>query len=405
MKLGLFHPAFKTLGGAEILAASHGRFLLEEGHELSIITFGYDPDRWGDRLAGMDLRLVPKRHWRDAFLFWDRLRKQRARGLRAEPQLKGFDAVIAYNWPCSTMLGASATGARKIWHCNEPPRGLHPRAANPTLVAKLQEGERDADALKAFARRLAASDRKVAGNGTYRSLREADLKAIDGLDELWALSEFSAANLCAAYGPRKVEVIYPMVRFPEGVAKQRGLDRSGLQVLVHSRLEVLKNVDTVLKGFAQFRTKADPSARLHVVGEGESRPRLESLSRELGLERSVVFHGFLPDEGLREVYDACDVFALLTLDEPFGMVYPEAAAKGLLLIGPDHGGPFEILEGGRIGWCVDAFDPSALCGALEEIRSLPDAEVMRRRAEADRACRMRFGRTAIGARLLQLLRA
>lgn len=404
MKLGLFHPAFRTLGGAEVLAASHGRFLVDSGNEVDLITFGYDPVRWAEPLKGLGLRLVPKRHWSEALVFWSRLRKQRARGRRAEPHLQGLDAVIAYNWPCSTMLGASTTAGRKIWHCNEPPRGLHPRETNPTLTAKLLSGGGECDALEAFRDSLASWDRKITRKAPRYWLRQEDLKAVDGLDDVWALSEFSAANLRAVYGPKKVEVIYPMVRFPEGIAKQRGLDRSGLQVLVHSRLEVLKNVDTVLRGFAQFRARVNASAMLHVVGEGDHRPRLEALGKQLGLGEAVVFHGFLPDEKLRQVYDACDVFALLTLDEPFGMVYPEAAAKGLLLIGPGHGGPSEILEGGRIGWCVDAFSPPALCSALEEIWALSDAEVMKRRSEADRICRDRFGRGTIGARLLELLR-
>ncbi len=405
MKLGLFHPTFQTVGGAEILVASHAQFLMEEGHRLSVITFGYDPNGWAERLAGVDLRLVPKRHWRDAFLFWSRVHKQRARGQRAEPELRGLDAVIAYNWPCSSMLGSSKTDARKIWHCNEPPRGLHSRATNPALVAKIEAGGGDGDALNAFRKTLESTDQKMARKAPRYWLREEDKKSIEGLDDLWALSEFSAANLKNAYGARTVEVIYPMVRFPEGVAKQRGLDRTGLQVLVHSRLEVLKNVDTVIRGFARFQEKVNPSAILHVVGEGDHRPKLEALAQDLRLGKAARFHGYLPDKQLREVYEACDVFALLTLDEPFGMVYPEAAAKGLLLVGPNHGGPFEILDAGRLGWCVDAFSPEALCKALEEVWSLPDAEVSRRRIEADSACRARFGREAIGARLLGLLRA
>jgi glycosyltransferase involved in cell wall biosynthesis len=117
----------------------------------------------------------------------------------------------------------------------------------------------------------------------------------------------------------------------------------------------------------------------------------------------VRFHGYLPEQDLKSVYETCDVFALLTLDEPFGMVYPEAAAKGLLLVGPDHGGPLEILAGGAHGWTIDAFSPEALCEALEQIWSLDDAEVDRRREAADRACRDRFGLAAVGPLLMQLL--
>jgi len=65
------------------------------------------------------------------------------------------------------------------------------------------------------------------------------------------------------------------------------------------------------------------------------------------------FHGFLPEAELRRVYEACQVMATLPLDEPFGMVLPEAAVRGLLLAGvarqegrsvPDRG---EDEEGGK----------------------------------------------------------
>jgi glycosyltransferase involved in cell wall biosynthesis len=109
----------------------------------------------------------------------------------------------------------------------------------------------------------------------------------------------------------------------------------------------------------------------------------------------------LDEDKLREVYAACDVFALLPFDEPFGMVFPEAAARGLLLIGPDHGGPFEILDGGRLGWVCDPFQPAAIAEALHRIRSLPDGEADERRSIADEACRARFSEAAIVPQLVR----
>jgi glycosyltransferase involved in cell wall biosynthesis len=199
-------------------------------------------------------------------------------------------------------------------------------------------------------------------------------------------------------------VIYPIVRFPEGGFSRQGLNRTVRRILVHSRLEVLKNIDTVIRGFSEFTKKSPVPCELHVVGEGPSKQLLASLAQETCPENSVFFHGYLSDEDLRRVYEACDVFALLTLDEPFGMVYPEAAAKGLLLVGPDHGGPLEILDGGRLGWSINAFAPEALCEALEQIWSLEDAEVDRRREAADQACRSRFSLAAVGPQLMELIR-
>jgi glycosyltransferase involved in cell wall biosynthesis len=224
------------------------------------------------------------------------------------------------------------------------------------------------------------------------------------LDEVYAISAFSRDNVRRIYGRCREEVIPPIVRFPGIVPHRSGLDRSGLKILVHSRLEQPKNIDTVLRGFAQFRQRVCPTAELHVVGNGTYRPRLESVARQLCPTDAVHFHGYLGDAQVRAVYAACDAFALLPVDEPFGMVFPEAAAHGLLLVGPDHGGPLEILDGGRLGWMCDAFSPEAVAEAFAQIWSLDDASVNQRRGEADRACRARYAADVIGPQLLRLLR-
>ena len=405
MRLGVFHPAFETVGGAELLAVSQLDHFRSQGVLPEVLTLGYDAARWSQRLQGFPLSVVPKRHWSDVFFAWSRLAKLRRRGQRAASAMQGFDVVIAHNFPASAMLGAAELSARKIWQCNEPPRGIHMAEANPVLASRVAGtgGTAQDEATCRFARNLAEHRQELARNSTNRARRTYDLDAVARLDLIYAISEFSRDNARRIYGRCRDEVIYPIVRFPEGGRKRAGLDRSVRRVLVHSRLEVLKNIDTVIRGFKLFQASSPVACELHVVGDGPFRDRLEALASAECRPGTVRFHGYLPAEDLQAVYEACDVFALLTLDEPFGMVYPEAAAKGLLLIGPDHGGPLEILDGGRLGWVVDAFSPTALAEALASVWSLDDAEVDRRLEEVDRACRSRFGLQAVGPQLMALL--
>lgn len=405
MRLGIFHPAFETVGGAELLVAAQTRHFQAMGAAPEVITLGYDPARWEGRLGGVPVHVVKKRQWTDLFSFWNRSDKLRQRGRRAAKVLEGFDCVIAHNFPCSAMLGAAPIRARKLWQCNEPPRGIYLREANPVLTARVEAtgGAGIEAACERFAGRLADHDRLMAQPSDEARRRAYDQDAIRGLDLVYAISAFSRDNARRIYGQCREEVIYPIVRFPEGGRTRRGLERSVRRVLVHSRLEVLKNIDTVIRGFQRFHAASPVPCELHVVGDGPSRTVLERLAVSICAPGAVKFHGYLSDEDLREVYEACDVFALLTLDEPFGMVYPEAAAKGLLLVGPDHGGPLEILDGGRLGWTVDAFSPEALADALAQVWALDDAEVDRRREAADRACRSRFGLEAVGPQLMALL--
>ncbi len=406
MRLGIFHPAFMAVGGAELLVAAQVQYFRAQGVQSEVVTFGFDTAKWDTNLTGAQIRLVQKRHWTDPLYGFSRLAKLRRRGRRAAEVLKDYDLVIAHNFPANAMLGAARIKGRKIWQCNEPPRGIHMSMANPVLTARVlaTKGKGEEEACRRFAEDLKHHEQVLNRESTARARYLYDLEAAKGLDLIYAISEFSRDNARRIYGHCRDEVIYPIVRFPEGGRNRSGLERMVRRVLVHSRLEVIKNIDTVIRGFQRFQAVSPVPCELHVVGDGPFRSNLETLASALCTPGSVRFHGYLPDNMLRQVYEACDVLALLTLDEPFGMVYPEAAAKGLLLIGPDHGGPFEILDGGRLGWAVDAFSPEALAQALSEVWSLDDVEVDRRREATDRACRARYGLEAVGPQLMALLR-
>lgn len=402
MKLTLLHPAFQAVGGAEVLAEAHARALLEAGVSLSLATMAFDPSRWADRLAGVDIKLFPRRHLLDLLAPWDRIGKIRRRARSAWPLFAGQDAVLAYNYPCNDMLGLAPEGPRKIWYCNEPPRGLHLHEANPRLSEALRRAPAgDGLALADFRGRARAYDRSVRKGGELAKRRAFDIRASRGLHRLIANSRFTLDNARRIYG-LDGEVIPPIIRFPEERWAPRGIRAEALQILVQSRLESLKNIDTLLKGFARFRPKS-PGATLHIAGEGRERPALEALAEELGLGTAVRFHGYLDAPSLAALQRQCEVFALLPFDEPFGMVFPEAAARGLLLIGPDHGGPLEILDGGRAGSAIDPLDPEAFAEALSRVASLSDAEAEARREAADRSCRARFSAEVLEPRLLKAL--
>ncbi|MFQ5666300.1 MAG: glycosyltransferase family 4 protein [Candidatus Binatia bacterium] len=406
MQLAIFQPRFQQVGGAERLAAMQAAYFQSQAIDVKVVTMGFDPTLWRDQLGTVPVVCVAKRRWTDLFTAWSRLAKLRRRAQRAAAHLRGCDVAIAHNYPCSTMLAVSDIPARKIWQCNEVPKNLHVREGNPAMAARVAAagGGAAEEVSRAFARQLRAYDRALARKASLHARRAFDVKNVRRFDEVYAISQFSRDNARRIYGRCRAEIIPPMVRFPSPIHRRSGLDRSGLHILVHSRLERPKNIDTVLRGFARFRQTAGRHARLHVVGDGTYRRRLQCLARELCPADAIQFHGYLTELAVQRVYAACDVLAFLPVDEPFGMVFPEAAAHGLLLIGPSHGGPLEILDGGRLGWTCDAFAPDALADVLHEVWALDDATVERRRAETDRACRARYAPQTVGPKLLALLR-
>jgi glycosyltransferase involved in cell wall biosynthesis len=402
-RVAMFHPSFDTPGGAETLCIEEAEALRRAGDDVTIVTMRFDEDRWRPLVAGFPVVVTPrlKSYWTDVFRGATRSARRRHRYRRVTRPLRGFDVVLAHNYPCNSLLGASDIPRRKVWQCNEPPRFLHFRAANPTFYAWVTSLGPDEGGEKArLAREKLAAELERAESLAEKA--RFDVEETSNLDHIFAISEFSRDNARRIYGRCGDEVVYPVVRFPERGRARTGLDRNGPGVLVVSRLELPKNVDTVVRGFAEFRA-GHPGATLHVIGDGPARGMLEALAGSLLPEGAFAFHGYVPDERVREISDRCEIFALLPVDEPFGLVYPEAAARGLLLVGPDHGGPLEILDGGRLGRCVDAFDPKALADALAELASLPDAEADRLREAADRACRARYERSVVGPQLRRVL--
>lgn len=402
MKIVLFHPSLTSLGGAEMQVMEHGHLLHGHGHEVEVLTFEYDAERWKDRLPDIPVRQVTRRHWTDP-LSLSTVSKLERRARRVCQELAACDMVIAHNHPCHSMLGAGSSVPRRVWYCHEPPRALYLRESGPYMARITEDQAGRSSVARAVLSLLRHHEVRLASaRSTLSAKREADRRGVEGLSTTLANSQFTAENFQRVYGTRPSGVVYPMVRMGGSGHSRLGLDRTGLHVLVQSRMELLKNQEGVLRGFAEFH-RHHPTSHLHLVGEGEQRKPLQALAETLLPPGAITFHGFLSSEALADLYQRCDVFALLPLDEPFGMVFPEAASRGLLLVGPDHGGPQEIMEGGRYGWGVDPFDPEAFAEALARIWALPDAEVQHRREEADAACRARYAPAVVGPQLLRAL--
>jgi glycosyltransferase involved in cell wall biosynthesis len=396
------HRALDVVGGAEILLADQARYLLQHGASPRVRALVHAPAAWDARLAG-----VPVDAWRTCGPGDARPRLTRTLGTKRLDwllaDLANTDAAIAYSYPVSSALGRVKGRAARIWYCLEAPRWLYPEDANPYLAANVARApERHGP------HRYRTSLNSPVGGlpfiGRRRPSRKAaDRAGVSGLDAVWALSEYTRNSLGRIYPGVKADVIFPMVTFPERPARAAGMNREGLRVLSVTRLQWEKNLDTLLDGFALYRT-GDPRATLDIVGTGPTLEPLRALASTLGIAEHVRFHGFLSDAALGELSARSDVFACLPLDEPFGLIFPEAIARGLLVLGPDHGGPLEILDGGRFGELVDPLDPQAVADGLARLARTTDTEADARRVAADAACRARFSPAVVGARLVELLR-
>jgi glycosyltransferase involved in cell wall biosynthesis len=132
----------------------------------------------------------------------------------------------------------------------------------------------------------------------------------------------------------------------------------------------VKDHAALLRAFVPARSRL-AEARLHFVGDGPERGRLESLARDLGIGDAVRFHGALAHDRLPDVYRQADLFVVSSRFESQGLAVLEAAACGCPVAGTAVGVLPELTADG-----VAAGDVEGLSKAI--VRAVERSPVSRR---------------------------
>lgn len=194
---------------------------------------------------------------------------------------------------------------------------------------------------------------------------------------------------------------------PLPLLRRHGLTPDQPVILTVARLagvERYKGYDRVLEALPMIR-QAVPDVRYVLVGKGDDRPRIERRVRALGLEGCVTMAGFVPDAELQGYYNLCDVFAMPSTREGFGIVYLEALACGKPTLGGNRDGARDALLGGELGVLVDPDDVPDLARTLVAMLRgthphplLHDPAALRRRVVEE------FGFASYQRRLAEIMR-
>jgi len=127
------------------------------------------------------------------------------------------------------------------------------------------------------------------------------------------------------------------------------------RILFVGRLDPVKGVQYLLKAM-KIVSKVLPEAKLILVGDGEERENLESLTNTLGLSDRVDFVGRISHEEIPDYLYQADIFVLPSLSEGFPLVILEAMACGLPIVATRVGGVPDIIEDGVNGYLVESGD-------------------------------------------------
>jgi phosphatidyl-myo-inositol dimannoside synthase len=193
----------------------------------------------------------------------------------------------------------------------------------------------------------------------------------------WALSRQAAARMTRLAPGVDTSEFHPGSGGP-AVREQWGLGTRPVVVCV-SRMVPRKGQDTLIRAWPLVLAGI-PDATLFLVGDGPYRERLQRLAQHFGVEGSVIFAGAPSRDALPGYYDAGDVFAMPCrtrrrgLDvEGLGMVFLEASATGLPVVGGDSGNSPDAIRDGETGYVVRGGNVAELANRLTRLLADPEA--------------------------------
>jgi len=220
----------------------------------------------------------------------------------------------------------------------------------------------------------------VHGDEVWNLKGKLDQQVLKSAEKVIAVSHYTRQRLLKEQGlnPAKVMVLpntfdaqqFKIADKPPHLLKRYGLSPQQPIILTVSRLGKTaaphKGYYQVLQALVQVRQQF-PDVHYFIVGKGDARPQIESLIQQLDLKSCVTLTGFVPDEELCSYYNLCNVFALPSTIEGFGIVYLEALACGKPVLAGNLDGAADPLAQGKLGCLVNPQDVDAIAENLIQI--------------------------------------
>ena len=112
-----------------------------------------------------------------------------------------------------------------------------------------------------------------------------------------------------------------------------------------------KGLPLVLRALKQL-LPSFPNLRLQILGKNQNLGKMQHLAQKLEIQEHVDFLGWVPPDRVNDYFRRAAVFVMPSLMEGFGLVFLEAMAAGLPVIGGNVGGTRELIEDGVNGMLV-----------------------------------------------------
>ncbi|PWB39062.1 MAG: hypothetical protein C3F02_00375 [Parcubacteria group bacterium] len=194
------------------------------------------------------------------------------------------------------------------------------------------------------------------------------------VSKVTAISSYSAGEIKKIIPDLSVEIINPGINYHYFVQQQSSyivLDEPF--ILSVGRLKPRKGYEFSIRAFAKIAAQY-PALKYIIVGsgQGEYYHKINKLISDLNLASRIIIKQGIADAELVSLYKSAELFCLLPQNvdfdiEGFGLVFVEAAALGLPVVGTKDSGAEDAVQDGQNGFLAKANNFDSAAQALDKI--------------------------------------
>lgn len=221
----------------------------------------------------------------------------------------------------------------------------------------------------------------------WKKFPEPKLKALKRLDKIICVSQFTADKIRAIHDINvdQLEILNncldPFYYFPDNFSKpQQLLKRYGLTaahtiLMSLSRLsssEKYKGYDNTLAILPQLIEKY-PNVVYVIAGKYDEDEyiRINKIITKHKIDKEVKVIGFVDEAEISDHFLLADIFVLPSKKEGFGIVFIEAMASGLTVVGGNKDGSVDALKNGELGELIDPDNLKQIEQTLSKLLASP----------------------------------
>lgn len=195
------------------------------------------------------------------------------------------------------------------------------------------------------------------GENPNQQVYDLEKRGMYHADRVIAVSHYTKKMLMKYYGVSewKIDVVHNAVHTQDqAYQKTHPLYRRDKIVLFLGRMTMQKGPDYFLQMAKRVLTHM-PNVKFIMAGDGDMMEQVIKLSIALGIERQVLFSGFLKGQEIARAYSQADLYVMPSVSEPFGITPLEAIKQGTPVLISKQSGVSEVIKSAlRVDfWDVD----------------------------------------------------